>query len=86
MEYSENRIAVELIKYYQQQEALKANKKEYTNTSFAILNSKYTLEIMRLRILLDEKNPKRLQEIDTKSANEITVTEGIEYVSGKQIK
>ncbi|SOS48418.1 hypothetical protein [Tenacibaculum dicentrarchi] len=83
---TENRIAVELIRYYQQQEALTANKEEYTSFALAILNSKYTYEIIRLRILLNEKNPKRLQEIDTKRANEITVTKGIEHVSNKPIR
>ncbi|ALU74322.1 hypothetical protein AUW17_05270 [Tenacibaculum dicentrarchi] len=82
----ENRIAVDLIRYYQQQEALIANKKEYTGVAFALLNCKYTYEIERLRILLNEKNPKRLQEIDTKRANEITVTKGIEHVSNKPIR
>ncbi|MCD8431012.1 hypothetical protein LNJ06_12620 [Tenacibaculum finnmarkense genomovar ulcerans] len=83
---TENRIAVNLIRYYQQQEALEANKEKYTGIALALLNSKYTYEITKLRILLNEKNPKRLQEIDSKRANEITVTKGIEYISSKPFK
>jgi hypothetical protein len=64
---SENILAVELLRYYQQKETLKLQEKEYNNPKgFVNLMQFYTEKINSLRTQLDENYPKRLQEIDTR--------------------
>ena len=85
MQKSENRITVEIIRYYQQLEALKPKKQEYINLKnaegYTSLLRFYHEKIQTLRKQLDEINPDRLQEIDTQRANDCTIKGDIEVGS-----
>lgn len=88
MQKSENQLAVELIRYYQQKEALTTQKEDYKklNNLFGFNNTMlhYNETIVKLRKLLNESNPKRLEEIDIKRANDCTVTGAVEIGSQSQ--
>lgn len=72
---SENSIAAELIRYYQQKEALQIGlKTEFTKAQRTETLVFYNWKIKSLRKQLNEINPARLQEIDTQRANDCTVT------------
>lgn len=73
---TENQIAVELIKYYQQEQALR-EATEWDNNPEGKENTLnfYKGKIETLRKKLNEISPKRLQEIDTQRANDCTVNE-----------
>lgn len=74
---SGNKLFTELIRYYQQLEALliaddwSADTKENTKAF-------YTEKIESLRKQCHEANPKRLAEIDTRRENNCTVNEAIQ--------
>jgi hypothetical protein len=71
---TENRVAVELIRYYQQKDKLKEQEKDYNNPiSFVNLMTFYNEKIKSLKKQLYELNPKRLQAIERQRANDITV-------------
>lgn len=62
---SENMLSVELLRYYQQKNALKLQEEEYNNPiSFVRLMQFYNEKINSLRKQLHEKAPSKLQEID----------------------
>ena len=80
MRKSENQIAVELIRYYQQKQALKAQEKTYNNPrSFVNLMGFYNEKINSLRTQLNGLNKERLQEIDTQRSNDCTVKGAVEF-------
>lgn len=74
MQKSENQIIVELIRYYQQKDALKKQEETYNNPiSYVQLMNFYDENIVTYRKQLNEINPEKLTEIDTQRANDITV-------------
>lgn len=82
MEKSTNQIQAELIRYYQQKDALTPQKESYLQLNnvegYNITMLHYEETITTLRNQLKKRNPFRLQEIDTKRANDITVKGAIE--------
>jgi hypothetical protein len=76
MPRTENQLAVELIRYYQQKKALKLKKDSYNNTKqYLLLMRFYDEKIKEFRRQLQIRNPERLQEIDAKADNVPTTEE-----------
>lgn len=81
---SENRISVELIRYYQQKDALLTQKSEYEDlnniTAYKNLLSFYSEKIETLKKQLYEINPEKLKKIEQQRANDCTVN-GAEIIA-----
>lgn len=70
---SENRVALELIRYYQQKNALKANTKDaFNETSKEQTLAFYDFKINSLKKKLHEINPERLQAIEQQAKNDLS--------------
>lgn len=71
---SENQLFTELIRYYQQLDALIISK-DWESDTKANTKTFYLEKIDELRIRCHEANPKRLAELVTRRANDCPINE-----------
>lgn len=72
-----NKLSVELIRYYQQREALEIEKQKgaISNSTYDTTVKFYDYKINSLRKQIDERDPEKLRKIDANRANDLTVNE-----------